>query len=70
MVVRSRVYFAGDDFMLKKFAALTCASLVSTVLVFGLSGCSDNKPAAQGDKGAAPTTPDHATTPDPKTETK
>ena len=56
--------------MLKKFAALTCASLVSTVLVFGLSGCSDNKPAAQGDKGAAPTTPDHATTPDPKTETK
>jgi hypothetical protein len=56
--------------MLKKFAALTCASLVSTVLVFGLSGCSDNKPAAPAGGGAA-ATPDHGTpTPDPKTETK
>jgi hypothetical protein len=32
--------------MLKKFAALTCALLVGTVFMVGLSGCGDNKPAA------------------------
>jgi hypothetical protein len=40
--------------MLKKFAALTCALLVGTVFMVGLSGCSDNKPAAAPAGGAAP----------------
>jgi hypothetical protein len=39
--------------MLKKFAALTCALLVGTVFMVGLSGCSDNKPAAAPAGGAA-----------------
>jgi hypothetical protein len=57
--------------MLKKFAALTCASLVSTVLVFGLSGCSDNKPAAApAGGGATPAAGDHATPGDKPAETK
>ncbi len=52
--------------MLKKFAALTCALLVGTVFMVGLSGCSDNKPAAApAGSGAAPTT-----TPDTKPDSK
>ena len=39
--------------MLKKFAALTCALLVGTVFMVGLSGCGDNKPAAAPAGGAA-----------------